>query len=258
MDTTRMPVIFIGHGSPMNALEKNEFTDTWKALARQIPLPGLILSISAHWSTRGTAVTGIGEPETIHDFFGFPQELYGVRYRAKGSPESAGEIARLITTVDVRPDFEWGLDHGTWAVLVNMYPDAAIPVLQLSLDLHMPPEKHYHIGQELSSLRDRGVLIMGSGDIVHNLMMMNPGAEPYPWALQFEDFVKESLSEGKHEALMAYKDQESSAQAHPTEEHYIPLLYVIGAAGKGKPRVFNEKIYAASISMTCFVFNGEE
>jgi 4,5-DOPA dioxygenase extradiol len=250
----RMPAVFIGHGSPENALEDNEFSRRWKELARSIPRPKAILSISAHWLTEGTAVTAMPKPRTIHDFYGFPEALNKIQYPAVGSPELAARIAKTIASVKVQPDGEWGLDHGTWSVLVNMYPRADIPVLQMSLDYYLPPAKQYRIGRELRALRNEGILILGSGNLVHNLMAVEFGAAPYDWALEFDEFVQQSLERRDDDALIQYARQKSARLAHPTFDHYLPLLYVLGASENETPRQFNEGIFAGSVGMRCAVF----
>ena len=249
-----MPVVFIGHGSPMNTIEKNEFRDNWEKLADILPKPKVILCISAHWLIEGTAVTAMEHPKTIHDFYGFPKELYEIKYPAKGSPECAKAIKKLIKTVAVEFDHEWGLDHGTWSVVKNMYPKADIPVLQLSLDYQLSLEKIFEIGKELRQLRTQGVLIIGSGNLVHNLMVMNSANKPYEWAIEFDTFVKNSLTGGHDDKLINYAKHPCAALAHPTNDYYLPLLYTIGAAANEKPHFFNEKIVYGSISMRCVVF----
>lgn len=250
-----MPVLFIGHGSPENAIEDNEFSRSWKKLANNIPKPKLILCISAHWQKEGSGITAMKEPKTIHDFYGFPEKLYKVKYPAKGSLEYANKIKYLVKTVDIEFDHEWGLDHGTWSVLVNMYPKADIPVLQLSLDYQISLEKIFEIGKELRKLRSEGVLIIGSGNIVHNLMMMNPNAvKPFDWCVEFDNIVKENLIKNNYGNLINYTKYKCSGLAHPTNDHYLPLIYVIGAAYGEKPLFFNEKLFYASISMRCVVF----
>jgi 4,5-DOPA dioxygenase extradiol len=249
-----MPVLFMGHGSPMNAIEDNEFSDNWKKLAQSIPRPESILCISAHWVTEGTYVTAMDNPKTIHDFYGFPKELYEVQYRAKGSQDCANEIINTIKSVEVLPDYEWGLDHGTWSVLVKMYPKADIPVLQLSLDYDLSLDKLFQIGKELNQLRKKGVLIIGSGNVVHNLRMINMGGTSYNWAVDFDSFVKDSLEKEDYNALINYTNHKSSSLAHPTNEHYLPLLYVIGVVENEKPQFLNEGIFAGSISMRCVVY----
>jgi 4,5-DOPA dioxygenase extradiol len=250
-----MPVLFIGHGSPENALGTNEFNTSWKRLARSLLRPRLILCISAHWVIQeGTAVTAMDRPKTIHDFYGFPEELYALRYGAPGSPEGAELVRRTVRMVSVNADYEWGLDHGTWSVLLHMYPEADIPVVQLSLNYNHPLPLHFGIGEELRSLRDQGVLIIGSGNLVHNLMMLRMSGEPYPWALDFDRTVKERIVNRDYASLVAYSGLRNAAVAHPTSEHYLPLLYVLGAAGNDAPRFFNETIFAGSVSMRSVVF----
>src|SRR3989344_2166592 len=254
----KMPVLFVGHGSPVNAIEKNEFSSNWRRLAGKIPKPDAILCISAHWLKEGTAVTAMERPKTIHDFYGFPKELYAVKYPARGSPEHAKLVKKAVKTVPVEFDYEWGLDHGTWSVLRNMYPKADIPVLQLSLDYQLSLDKLFKIGRELSGLRKRGVLIIGSGNLVHNLMVMNLGAKPYRWAVDFDNFVFDSLSKKDYVKLTDYTKQPSSSQAHTTNDHYLPLIYAIGAISGEKPQFFNDKIVYGSISMRCVVFGMEK
>lgn len=252
---SRMPVAFIGHGSPENALENNPFTTRWKRLGEMIPEPALILSISAHWVIQeGTAVTAITHPRTIHDFYGFPDELYRIEYPAPGSLEGAKLVQNLVRSSSIGLDYEWGLDHGTWSVLRHMYPAADIPVVQLSLNYNQPLSILFRIGEELSLLRDRGVLILGSGNLVHNLMMLNMNAKPYPWAVEFDDIVKNNLTTGDYDSLIDYTKYHISSLAHPTSEHYLPLICVIGAAGDDRPRFFNEAIFAGSVSMRSVVF----
>ncbi len=258
MPFVKMPVLFIGHGSPENALEDNEFTHNWKKVAAQIPKPKAILCISAHWLQEGTAETSMKHPRTIHDFYGFPQELYKVQYPAPGSTTYAKLIKNSVKTVSVEFDQEWGLDHGTWSVLKQMYPKADIPVLQLSLDYQLSLEKAFQIGKELSVLRSKGVLIIGSGNLVHNLMMFRPDAKPYPWAVDFDTFVKKNIEEGDYNQLIKYNKQPTAILAHPTNDHYLPLLYVLGAAVKEKAQFFNEKIVYGSISMRCIAFGMEK
>ena len=249
----RMPVLFIGHGSPLNAIEDNEFSRDWKRLAAAIPRPSLILCISAHWLTDETKVTAMENPKTIHDFYGFPKQLEQTQYAAKGSLEYAELIKHTLSSIHVKLDNNWGLDHGTWSVLLHMYPKADIPVIQLSIDFGLPLTNHFDIGKRLTTLRDKGVLIIGSGNIVHNLGMVNfdSSAEPFDWAVNFDDFVKTSLEKKNFEALINYKKQSSSRYAHPTNDHYIPLLYVIGASDMQTPEFSCEKIVHSSLSMRC-------
>jgi 4,5-DOPA dioxygenase extradiol len=250
-----MPVAFIGHGSPENALGNNPFSNTWKRLGEMIPKPALILSISAHWVTQeGIAVTAIEHPRTIHDFYGFPDELYRIEYPAPGSLEGAKLVQNLVRSSSIGLDYEWGLDHGTWSVLRHMYPDADIPVIQLSLNYNQPLSLLYRIGKELNLLRTRGVLILGSGNLVHNLMMLNMRAKPYPWAVEFDDIVKTNLETRDYDSLINYTKYHISSLAHPTSEHYLPLICVIGAAGGDRPQFFNEMIFGGSVSMRSVVF----
>ena len=236
----KQPVLFIGHGSPMNAIEKNEFSDKWKEIAKKIPKPRAILCISAHWQTEGLGVTAMERPKTIHDFYGFPEELYDIEYKAKGSKKLAEEIKNMIKKFDISLDHEWGLDHGTWSVLINMFPNADIPVLQLSLDYNLNPKHIFRLGKELSKFREQGILIIGSGNIVHNLMMINPGVKSFPWAVEFDSFVKKSILKKDYESLIDYEKHKYSRLAHPTSDHYLPLLYVLGASDKNEePYFFN-------------------
>jgi 4,5-DOPA dioxygenase extradiol len=202
----------------------------------------------------GTAVTAMAKPKTIHDFYGFPDELYSVKYPAPGSAEYAKLVQETIARVRVSTDQEWGLDHGTWSVLVHMYPKANIPVLQLSLNYNLSFEQQYQVGVELKKLRDQGVLILGSGNLVHNLMRLNFESAPYPWAVAFDTFVKDRLKKKDHQALINVLDQENFRLAHPTYEHYLPLLYVLGASDQEDPWFINESLYAGSLSMRCAIF----
>ncbi len=252
----RMPAVFIGHGSPENALEENAFTRGWKALARSLPRPQAILCISAHWLTEGTAATAMPAPRTIHDFYGFPPALYEIDYPCPGSPELAARIRKAVQTAKVQPDAEWGLDHGTWSVLANMFPKADVPVVQLSLDYYLPPEKQYQIGRELGRLRGEGVLILGSGNLVHNLTAVDFNAAPFSWALDFDHFVEDALARRDDDALLRFHERRSVRMAHPTVDHFLPLLYVLGASEGEMPRQFNEGFFAGSVGMRCAVFGG--
>lgn len=260
-ESDQMPVIFIGHGSPQNAFEQNEYNAGWKKLAQAIPRPKSIICISAHWTTSthwagsGTAVTAMEQPRTIHDFYGFPGEYYQLHYNAPGSPELARRVKENVKSLPVELDNEWGLDHGAWSVLVNMYPDADIPTLQLSLDENLPLAKHIAIGHDLKALRREGVLIMGSGDIVHNLMMLRWASGPYPWATEFDLWIKEKLETGDTGSLINYTNNQAATLALPTNEHYLPLLYAVGASDGERPQFFNETIFAGSVSMRCMVYH---
>jgi len=234
MTESRMPALFLGHGSPMNVLEDNQYTQVWTRLGQTLPRPRAILAISAHWYTRGTAVTAMEHPRTIHDFGGFPQALFDIRYPALGSPELAKEIQQLLLPVAVDADLsEWGFDHGSWGVVKKMYPDADIPMVQLSIDGTQKPEYHYQLGRKLAALRDQGVMIIASGNVVHNLRMVRWQGEvaPYAWAESFNQFVRDNIAwrgEGVH-PLVNYSQHEGAALSNPTPEHYLPLLYVLGS-----------------------------
>jgi 4,5-DOPA dioxygenase extradiol len=254
----RMPVLFIGHGSPMNAIENNDFTKEWINIAREIPRPEAILCISAHWYVPSTMVTAMKQPRTIHDFWGFPPELYELQYPAPGSFDLASTVVNSLKDYTIGLDQSWGLDHGTWSVLKKMYPDADIPTIQLSIDYSKPPQFHYDLGLKLAFLRSRGVLIIGSGNMVHNLGMLNPQLNdlPYGWAEEFERETIKSLTAGDDTALVNYRDMGRVAElAHPYIDHYLPLLYAKGAAGKEKEmHVSNQQFVYGSVSMTCLRF----
>lgn len=249
-----MPAIFFGHGNPMNALADNRWTRAWAASGRELPRPAAILSISAHWYPPETAVTVSAEPRTIHDFGGFPPDLYRVQYAAPGSPELAARVAELLHPTPVRRDQRWGLDHGTWSVLVHVYPRADIPVVQLSIDETRTASWHYELAQKLSPLRDEGVLIVGSGNIVHNLHTYSWGKreiEPCDWAVRFEKLAREKLAGGDFETLVRYDTLGRDAVlAVPTPEHYLPLIYVLGSCRRSEPITFPvEGFDGGSISM---------
>jgi 4,5-DOPA dioxygenase extradiol len=250
----KMPVLFIGHGSPMNALEDNEFSRAWKSVARQLPVPKAILCVSAHWETKGTKVTAMQMPKTIHDFGGFPQELFDKQYPAPGSPEMAAETKSLIKKTNVELDLEWGLDHGTWSVLAPMFPDAKIPVYQISLDYTQGPQYHYELAKELAALRRKGVLIIGSGNIVHNLGMLQWSEKSYDWAIEFDAMAAKFIAEGNHKSLINYKDLGKSANlAIPSNEHYLPMLYTLALQEKNEHAAFfAAKTLMGSISMRSF------
>lgn len=255
----RAPVFFIGHGSPMNALEKNPFTKKLASMRDLYPNPKAIVCISAHWMTEGSWVTATPKPKTIHDFYGFPQELFEIQYPAPGDPELAENMSKLITYPRVHLDREmWGLDHGTWAVLRHIFPEANIPVLQLSLYMERPAEYHYNLGVELRKLRDLGILIVGSGNIVHNLRRINwdTYTDPYPWAVEFDSWSREKLENRDFQALITqFQDTEAGRLSVPTNEHYYPLLYVAGASDeKDKLQFHFEEIHNASISMRTLSF----
>lgn len=252
-----MPVLFIGHGSPMNGIEDNEFSARWKAMAKEIPTPAAVLVVSAHWLSRVTRITAMDFPSTIHDFGGFPQELFDVQYKAPGSPALAKEAASLIHSTTVELDHDWGLDHGTWTIVRHMYPEANIPILQLSIDYTKSPRYHYDLSRELYELRKKGVLIVGSGNMVHNLRMIawDKMAEPeygYDWTLQLNDRFKNLIASGDHAPLINYDSLGSEGKlAIPTPEHYLPLLYTLGLKGqKDEVSFFNDKAVGGSLTMT--------
>jgi len=221
-------VVFFGHGSPMNTLDQNRYTEAWRRVGEAVPRPKAILSVSAHWFTEGTAVTAMARPKTIHDFYGFPKALFDVQYPAPGDPDLAARVRALLAPVDTRLDHSWGLDHGTWSVLKHVYPDADIPVAQLSIDGMQSPEFHYETGKRLAPLRDEGVLVIGSGNVVHNLpMMKRAGGPAFDWAVRFNEKVREALATQDHRTLIEFdRLGEDARLAVPTPEHYLPLLYV--------------------------------
>lgn len=249
-----MPAVFLGHGNPMNALAKNAFTEAWGAVGRSVPRPAAVLAVSAHWYVPGTAVTAMPRPRTIHDFGGFPEELYRVRYGAPGSPELARRVRDLLGPVPVGLDDGWGLDHGTWSVLKHVFPDADIPVVQLSLDKRQPARWHYELARRLAPLRDEGVLVLGSGNLVHNLEAYAWGRRrvpPYEWAVRFEDLVRDRLLRGDDPSLATYEDLgDDAALSIPTPDHYLPLLYVLGIRQPEDPVSFPvEGVDGGSVSM---------
>jgi len=257
MSTERMPAVFIGHGSPMNAIHKNEFTEDLKKMAASIPEPEAILVVTAHWLTQGTRITSGENPEQIFDFYGFPEELYKIRYQPSGSPEIAAMIKGAVQGVIISPDEDRGIDHAAWAVLRHIYPDENIPVLELSLDMNASPELHYSIGRSLSVLRDKGILIIGSGNIVHNLQVMEyyEGVDPQIWAVEFDERIKKCLLEDNHAELIGYeKWGKISKYAAPTDEHYNPMLYTAALKQDGESIEFiHESIQHGSISMRTFI-----
>ena len=253
----KMPVLFIGHGSPMNAIEDNEFSQRWHQMGKEIPTPKAVVVVSAHWLTKGTLVTAMSNPKTIHDFGGFPQALFDVQYPAPGSPELASEIQKLITNPAVELDHDWGLDHGTWSVVKHMYPDADIPVLQLSIDYYKPAAYHYELAKQLLSLRKKGVLIIGSGNMVHNLRMvawdkLNESEYGFDWALEMNEIFKNKISNGFHKELIQYEKLNKSATlAIPSTDHYYPLLYILALqTDNDKVEFFNDKAVGGSLTMT--------
>jgi 4,5-DOPA dioxygenase extradiol len=249
-----MPAIFFGHGNPMNALASNGYTQAWARIGEKIGKPKAILMISAHWFVPETAVTAMAHPRTIHDFGGFPQELSRVKYPAPGAPDLARRIHMLLSPIAVRMDESWGLDHGTWSVLKHVYPDADVPVIQLSIDETKPPAFHYALGKKLGALREDGILIAGSGNLVHNLHTYAWGrhpAEPYEWAVRFERRARELMLSGDHKPLIDYESLGRDAMLSiPTPEHYLPLLYILAAQHGHEPISFPvEGVDGGSISM---------
>ncbi len=251
----RMPALFIGHGSPMNAIEDNSWTRGWREIAAELPRPEAIVCVSAHWETRGLAVTADAWPRTIHDFGGFPQALFDARYPAPGDPALARRIAGLLSPAPVRQADDWGLDHGAWSVLIRMYPEADIPVVQLSLDRALTGPEHYEAGARLAPLRDQGVMVIGSGNTVHNLRAADfRRPEASGWAARFNDEARRLILAGDHRALADYDSLgQEAALAINSAEHYLPLLYVLALGAPGEAaRVFNDQVFAA-ISMLSLV-----
>ncbi|HBZ20029.1 MAG TPA: 4,5-DOPA dioxygenase extradiol [Bacteroidales bacterium] len=252
----KMPVLFLGHGSPMNAIGENEFVKGWRNIGKTIPKPAAVLCISAHWETRGTYVTAMDRPMTIHDFGGFPDELYEVQYPASGSPELAMEIKSIVTNTPVGLDEKWGLDHGCWSVIKHLYPDAGIPVIQMSMDYNMSAQQHYELSKELAVFRNKGILIVASGNIVHNLEMVawnrlndNYG---YDWAIEANEKMKQFILNADHKQLINYKSQGRSFDlAIPTPDHFLPLLYALALQEKEDAiTIFNDKPVGGSLTMT--------
>ncbi len=250
---SRMPVLFVGHGSPMNAIAENDFTSSMNKLGKELGTPKAILCVSAHWMTKGTLVTNDLKPKTIHDFYGFPEPLFKIEYPAPGNPSLASEISKESGIHKIREDGNWGLDHGTWSILRHLFPEAKIPVVQLSLSMSEKPEYHYQLGQELQKLREKGVLILGSGNVVHNLRTINwdTNAKPYDWALEFDSWIKDKILKRDDKALTHnFLDSEAGRLSNPSLDHYLPLLYALGASDKNDPIHFDfEGMQNASISM---------
>lgn len=256
-NTERMPLLFLGHGSPMNAIEENEFVAGFRNIAKTLPKPTAIICISAHWYTNGTKVTAMEMPQTIHDFGGFPKALYEVHYPAKGNPELAEATQLLIEPIVVELDEKWGLDHGAWSVLKHLYPNADIPVIQLSIDYTKPALYHFELAQKLSKLRDKGILIIGSGNIVHNLGLVdfynfNKDDYGFDWAIEARSTFNHYLLDGDFQSLIDYEKQSKAIQlAVPTPDHYLPLIYTLGLKQKNEElSLFNDKLLAGSLSMT--------
>ncbi|WP_428224489.1 4,5-DOPA dioxygenase extradiol [Flavobacterium sp.] len=255
--TLKMPLLFLGHGSPMNAIEENQFVAGFRHIAKTIQKPKAILCISAHWFTKGTKVTAMKFPPTIHDFGGFPEALFQVQYNTPGSPELAEATQNLLKPTPVDLDHNWGLDHGAWSVIKHLYPNADIPVIQLSIDYTKPAEYHFELGKKLQALRERGILIIGSGNIIHNLRLVdfaniNKVDYGYDWAHEAFDTINKQLMEGNYKPLIEYEKQSKAFQlAIPTPDHYLPLLYILGLQNKNEElSLFNNHLLAGSLSMT--------
>ena len=255
--TEKMPVLFLGHGSPMNAIEENQFVKGFRNISREIPKPNAILCISAHWFTNGTFVTAMQNPKTIHDFYGFPKELFEVQYPAPGNPELAKETAELLLPEIVEEDHSWGLDHGAWSVIKHLYPNAEIPVIQLSIDYTKPPQYHFDLAKKLQKLREKGILIIGSGNIVHNLRMVdwkniNTVGAGWDWAVEAREKTNNWLLDGNFQNLIDYQKQGIALQtAVPSPDHYLPLIYSLGLKEKSENlSLFNDELIGGSLSMT--------
>ena len=252
--TDKMPVLFLGHGSPMNAIQETEFSKGWETIGQSLPRPNAIICISAHWETKGTFVTAMEKPKTIHDFGGFPQELFDVQYPAPGSPQTAMDTKNSITKTEVGMDQQWGLDHGCWSVVKHLYPKADIPVIQLSLDYTKGPQYHYELAKELSGLRKKGILIIGSGNMVHNLGIIDWQHQDtgFDWAIEANTTMKNLITNGDFTPLINYSAQGKAFQLSiPTPEHYLPLLYTLGLKEEKEDlSFFNDKTVMGSISMT--------
>jgi 4,5-DOPA dioxygenase extradiol len=251
MNTNRLPAVFAGHGSPMNAIEDTPYSQAWGELGRSLPRPKAILCVSAHWETSGTQVTAMPRPRTIYDFYGFPPELYAQTYPAPGSPELARRVQAVLAPTPVGLDQGWGFDHGAWSVLIRMVPDADIPVVQLSLDATQPEAYHYELARRLAPLREEGVLVLGSGNIVHNLRMIDFSGQPHDWAVEADTRMKELIDARDHPAIVAFPHSSRAARlAVPTNEHFLPVLYVLALQAEGEGlRYFNEDVSLGSLSM---------
>ena len=253
----KMPVLFIGHGSPMNAIEENPFVQGFRKAAKELPVPNAILCISAHWFTEGTFITSGENQRTIHDFYGFPKELFEVQYPAKGNPELATETQNLLLPIQAKETDDWGLDHGAWSVLRHMYPNADVPVIQMSVDYTKPPEYHFELAKKLGKLREKGVLILGSGNIVHNLRMVdwrniNTLGAGWDWAIEAREKTNRWILDGDFEKLIHYRQQGTEIQyAVPTPDHFLPMIYTLGLKGKSEDlSLFNDELIGGSLSMT--------
>lgn len=255
----KMPVVFVGHGSPMNAIEENSFSEGWKQLGRQLPQPEAILVVSAHWYTKGTLVMTQSDPRQIYDFYGFPKALYDLRYPVHGAPAAALRTLEVLGEEAVA-DESWGIDHGTWSFLTHMFPEADIPVYQVSIDRTLPPERHYRLGEKLQALRNEGILIMGSGNVVHSFRHSSfDMAGGHPWAYEFDDYIHHCISAGNHQGVMGYEAAgPSAAKAFESPDHFYPLLYTLGAAGlEDTVTSFNRACVYGGFSMTGYLFTGK-
>ena len=259
-DTERMPLLFLGHGSPMNAIEENEFVTGFRDIAKTLPKPNAILCISAHWFIKGTKVTSMEMPKTIHDFYGFPQELYEVQYPAKGNPALANKVKNLLMPNLVELDYDWGIDHGAWSVLRHLYPKANIPVVQLSIDYTKPASFHFELAKKFSELRNKGILIIGSGNIIHNLRLVDYGSlgkdnYGYDWAIEAKETINGFLLKGNYESIINYERQSKAIQlAIPSPDHYLPLIYVLALQQEEENiTLFNDKLVGGSLSMTSLI-----
>jgi 4,5-DOPA dioxygenase extradiol len=255
--TDKMPVLFLGHGNPMNAIEENEFVSGFRNMAKLLPKPNAILCISAHWLTKGTFVTAMENPKTIHDFGGFPKALFDVQYPAKGSLELANDTKKIVTSTNIGLNYDWGLDHGAWTVIKHLYPNADVPVVQFSIDYSQPASYHFELAKQLSSLREKGVLIIGSGNIIHNLGMVDFANIDkvdygYDWAKEARTIVNQKIISGDFNALVEYNKLGKALQlAVPTPDHYLPLIYALALKSKtDSVSLFNDKLLAGSLSMT--------
>jgi 4,5-DOPA dioxygenase extradiol len=256
--TPRLPALFVGHGNPMNAIDDNAYSRVWAEIGASLPKPQAILCVSAHWMTQGGALAHVGRrPKTIHDFGGFPPALFQQQYPAPGAPEVAEATIELVRSTHLEPDEEWGLDHGAWSVLLRMFPDADVPVFQLSLDLGKAPAAHLELARELKPLRERGVLIIGSGNLVHNLGALNPGGPPYDWAQAFDETMKARIAARDGAGVAAALNGSRTARlAHPTPEHFLPGLYPLGVADdKDELSFFSESFDLGSLSMRSFLLS---
>jgi len=256
INAIRMPIIFIGHGSPMNAITQNPYRDAWLKLGKTLPRPRAILCVSAHWQTQGTQVCVVEKPETIHDFGGFPQELFAQQYPAPGTPEVAQMTCDLFDNGSIIPTLAWGLDHGAWTILQSLFPAADVPVFQLSLDINLNFSEHFALAYQLASLRQRGVMIIGSGNIVHNLDRLNSSGNVYDWTIDFDDYVKTALEAGDNEALIHIERAGEAARlAVPTSEHYLPLLYIAATRhADDRLQFLTEAFDLGSLSMRSVIY----